>query len=232
MNRKVEIEALLNRADLSLVKISKEYDMSLKSKNLSLDLLIDIKEYFSTLRSILDYLAHDIVHKFCPSANPKNNLYFPITQHQNSFIIEINKSFPELEQKNRNVYEILENMQVFKSQNNLWLSYFNKLNNENKHQRLVPQTRIETKQVTVTGQNGGSVSYGSDVKFGNGVNIMGVPIDPITQLPINNNTVKTEITTWVDFQFEEINISAIWLTKESLKRIKGAFNSLSNELYF
>lgn len=231
MNRKAQIEALLNRADLSIVKISKEYDLSLHSKHISLDLLIDIKEYFSILRSILDYLAHDIVAKFCPSANPRNILYFPIRQDQDSFIIEINKSFPELEQKNRNVYEIIENMQVFKSQDNSWLSCFNKLNNENKHQRLVPQTRIETKQVIVTGQNGGSVSWGSGVKFGNGINIMGVPIDPITQLPVKNNTVKTEIITWVDFQFEEINVSAIWLTKESLKRIKGAFNALSNELY-
>jgi hypothetical protein len=60
---------------------------------------------------------------------------------------------------------------------------------------------------------------------------MGVPIDPRTQLPVTNNTVKTEIITWVDFQFEDINVSAIWLTKESLKRINDVIKALSKELY-
>lgn len=32
---------------------------------------------------------------------------------------------------------------------------------------------------------------------------MGVPIDPRTQLPVPNDVVKTNITTWVDFKFRE-----------------------------
>lgn len=231
MNRKLQIEALLKRAEISLLKISKYYETSLHSKHISLEMLIDIKEYFSCLRSILDYLAHDIFEKYCPNANPKNNIYFPIRHDETLFKNDCNKYFPELEKNNTKVYGILENFQAFRNQDNSWLKFFNKLNNENKHERLVPQTRIETRQVTVTGQGGGSVSWGSGVTFGNGVSIMGVPIDPRTQLPVTNNTVKTEIITWVDFQFEDINVSAIWLTKESLKRINDVFKSLSKELY-
>ena len=231
MNRKLQIEALLKRAEIWLLKISKDYETSLHSKHISLDMLIDIKEYFSCLRSILDYLAHDIVEKYCPNANPKNNLYFPIRHDESLFKNDCNKYFPELEKNNTIVYGILENFQAFRNQYNSWLKLFNKLNNENKHERLVPQARIETRQVTVTGQGGGSVKWGSGVTFGNGVSIMGVPIDPGTQLPVTNNTVKTEIITWVDFQFENINVSAIWLTKESLKRINDVFKALSKELY-
>jgi len=54
-----------------------------------------------------------------------------------------------------------------------------------------------------------------------------VPIDPATQLPIPNNTVKTEIITWIDFIFDnteikelDSNISALSFLKETLTEIK------------
>lgn len=230
MSRKTDIEALLKRAETTLQKIISEYNNSLHIKTVSADLRIDIKDYFSNLRSILDYIAHDIVDKYCPNANPKNNLYFPIRADLNAFAIEMSKSYPDLVANNKTVYDILENLQPFKKYENKWLTFFNKLNNENKHERLVEQTRTETKNITVTGQGGGSVSWGSGVTFGSGISVMGVPIDPNTQLPIPNNIVKTEIVTWVDFQFENINVSAIWLTKESLKQITKIYNDLKSEI--
>lgn len=229
MSRKTDIEALLKRADTTLKKINSEYDNSLHSKTVSADLRIDIKDYFSNLRSILDYIAHDIVEKYCPNANPKK-LYFPIRTDLNAFLVEMIKSYPDLLTNNKTVYDILENLQPFKKDENKWLTFFNKINNENKHERLVAQTRTETTNVTVNGPGGGSVSWGSGVTFGSGVSVMGVSIDPNTQLPIPNNIVKTEIVTWVDFQFEDINVSAIWLTKESLKQIKKIYNDLKSEI--
>jgi len=230
MSRKTDIEALLKRADTTLQKISTEYDNSLHSKTVSADLRIDVKDYFSNLRSILDYIAHDIVDKYCPNANPKNNLYFPIRSDLNAFDTEMTKSYPDLVVNNKAVYDILENLQPFKKDENKWLTFFNKLNNENKHERLVAQTRTETKNVTVTGQGGGSVSWGPGVTFGGGVSVMGVPIDPNTQMPIPNNVVKTEIITWVDFQFEDINVSVLWLTKESLTKISKIYDDIKTEI--
>ena len=77
MSRKTDIEALLNRADKTLLKINDEYEKALHAKEISADLRIDIKDFFGNLRSVLDYIAHDIVEKYCPTANPKKNLYFP-----------------------------------------------------------------------------------------------------------------------------------------------------------
>lgn len=230
MSRKIDIEALLKRATTTLQKIRSEYDSSLHSKTVSADLRIDIKDYFSNLRSILDYIAHDIVDNYCPNANPKNNLYFPIRADQHAFVAEMSRSYTDLITNNRKVYDILENLQPFKKDENKWLTFFNKLNNENKHEKLVAQIRTETKNVTVTGSGGGSVSWGPGVIFGSGVSVMGVPIDPRTQLPIPNNIVKTEIVTWVDFHFEDINVSAIWLTTESLKQISQIYSDLKNEI--
>lgn len=231
MSRKIDIEALLKRANTTLQKISGEYNNSLHSKTVSADLRIDIKDYFSNLRSVLDYIAHDIVDKYCPNANPKNNLYFPIRADLKAFTAEMIKSYPDLVTNNKTVYDILENLQPFKCDLNKWLTHFNKLNNENKHERLVAQKRSETKRVNVNFQGGGSVNWDpSAVTFGSGVFIGGIPVNPQTQLPNPSNTQTVTIETWVDFQFEDINVSALWLTKESLKQISQIYSDLKNEI--
>jgi hypothetical protein len=231
MSRKTDIEALLNRADKTLPKINEEYEKALHAKEISADLKIDIKEYFGNLRSVLDYLAHDIVDKHCPTANPKDILYFPIRADQPSFDNVMKKSYPDLQTNCKSAYDILEAVQPFKKAENNWLTHFNKLNNENKHERLVAQKRSETKRVNVQIKSGGGVSWDpSAVKFGSGVFIGGVPVNPQTQMPNPSDTQTVTIETWVDFQFEDINVSAIWLTRESLKQIQQIYVSLKSEI--
>jgi len=231
MSRKADIEALLQRAETTLKRINSEYENSLQSKTVSADLRIDIKDYFGNLRSTLDYIAKDIVDKFCPRANPKNKLYFPIRADLNAFAEEMSRSYPDLITNNKIVYDILESIQPFKSDENKWLSLFNKLNNINKHDCLVPQKRIETKRVNVNIHGGGSVNWDSSaVTFGPGVSIAGVPVNPNTQLPDPSNTQSVSIETWVDFQFEDINVSVLWLTKESFFQITKIYNDLKSEI--
>lgn len=231
MSRKADIEALLKRAEATLQRISSEYENSLESKTVSADLCIDIKDYFGNLRSALDYTAKDIVDKYCPRANPKNKLYFPIRTDLNAFAKEMALSYPDLITNNKRVYDILESIQPFKSDENKWLSHFNKLNNENKHDRRVVQKRMETKRVNVNIHEGGSVNWDpSAVTFGPGVFIGGVPVNPNTQLPNPSNTQTVKIETWVDFQFEDINVSALWLTKESFDQINKIYNDLKSEI--
>lgn len=231
MSRKTDIEALLNRTDKNLLKINEEYEKALHSKIISAELRIDIKDYFGNLRSVLDYLANEIVEKYCPNANPKDNLYFPIRADQVSFKNLMKKSYPDLQTNCKTAYDILVALQPFKKPDNTWLTHFNKLNNENKHERLVAQKRTETKRVNVEIKGGGGVSWDpSAVKFGPGVFIGGVPVNPYTQMPNPSDTQTVTIETWVDFQFEDINVSAIWLTRESLKQIKTIYDNLKDKI--
>lgn len=229
MTRKTDIEALLERANKEVLKIIEEYNKSLHDKTIGIDLKIDIKNYFNNLRSILDYLAHDIVEKYCPNTNTEDRPYFPISPNQNSFEGIMKKSYPNLSKNYTKIYDVLENIQPYKKPENIWLSSFNKVNNENKHDKLTPQKRIETKRINVSINDGGSVSWNSDaVKFGSGVFIGGVPVNPNTQMPQHSLTQTITIETWVDFQFEDIGISAITLIKESLNGIKTIFSNLQN----
>jgi hypothetical protein len=170
MRRIADIEALVHRAEKVLIKINAEYEKALNSKEITSDLRIDIKEYFGNLRSVLDYLAHDLVDRYCPTANLKNRLYFPICTDEIFFKNTMQKFYPELITNCRFAYQILEELQPFMKPENIWLAYFNKLNNENKHDKLVAQKRCETKRINVETKGGGSVNWDpSAVKFGSGV---------------------------------------------------------------
>ncbi len=219
MGRQTSIKAQIKRADEILPKIEAEYNDSLHKKQISEDLKLDIQTLCGHLRSALDYLAKDIVETHCPNVKTNDRLYFPIAGDNASFVKLMTKSYPDLNANSSDLYNYLESIQPYSKNENKWLTQFNKVNNENKHNDLVEQTRTETKTVTVTGQGGGSVSWGPGVTFGSGVSVMGVPIDPRTQLPVPNNVVKTEVITWVDFKFKGIDVSALWLMKESLKQV-------------
>lgn len=228
MSRKKNIEALLKRAEESLPKIKEEYNKSLHETEISEDLKIDIKEYFGNLRSVLDYLANDIVDKFCPDANPRDNVYFPIRMDERSFVELMNKFYPDLPTNSLEIYEYLKRIQPYQGDQYVWLSHFNKINNEHKHERLVPQTRSETKTIKAEIKGGGFVSWNPDaVKFGPGVFIGGVPVDLQTQMPVTHPDQKVTVQIWVDFQFEDINVSAIFLTQEALDQIKKIYSTLS-----
>jgi hypothetical protein len=222
MKRATSIEALLRKANVDFVELKTAYESSLHEKHVSEDLKVSIKNIFENLRSCLDYLAQDIFETHCGTAKKPDRLYFPIRATSGEFIQTISKDYPNLQATATLVYDILEAAQPF---NDPWLGQFNKLNNHNKHQDLVEQTRTEARHVSVS-RNGGSVSWGPGVTFGSGVSVMGVPIDPRTQMPVPNTAAKTEVVTWVDFRFIEIDQPVLPFVEASLRNVDKLFQQL------
>jgi hypothetical protein len=213
-SRKASIQALFVKADGQIAQIEAEYNKSLHAQAIDPALRIDIKNVCENLRSVLDYLAADIRERHCPAASASDRFYFPILPDKKTFNSRLNQWFPGLRQSAPAVASLLESAQPFQV-GQAWLGQFNLLNNENKHGDLVEQTRVETQQTRVTGQGGGQVSWGPGVTFGGDVSVMGVPIDPRTQLPIPHPSIKVERITWVDFQFAGIGASALGLLKQA-----------------
>lgn len=77
-SRKESIQALLKKAEAQLRDVETEYNRSLHAKAIEAELRIDIKNLCENMRSALDYLAHDIRERFCPSATPGDRFYFPV----------------------------------------------------------------------------------------------------------------------------------------------------------
>ena len=229
-SRKGNIQALLGTAQLQLQRIEAEYKQSLHAKLIGAELRIEIKNLCENLRSVLDYIARAIHERYCPGAARNDRFYFPILPDKKSFESKLDQWFPGLRQIAPRVAAVLEAVPPFQDGQG-WLGQFNRLNNENKHENLVEQTRVESQETTVTGRGGGQVSWTSGVKFGSGVSVMGVPIDPRTQLPVPHPSVKVQRVTWVDFQFVGIEVSALGLLKSTVsgvKRIEAELRPLLN----
>lgn len=230
MSRIDDINALLKRADELYLKIESGYNNSLHSQKISSDLKIDIKDYVGHLRSVLDYLAGEIVIKHCPNANLNNKLYFPISSDRAKFDKIIKKSYPDLIINSKVLHDYLESIQPYNNGND-WLSNFNEINNKNKHNKLVEQVRTEIKRVNVKTQGIGSVSWiPESIRFGPGVYIGDIPVNSITQMPQQSPRQIVTVENWVDFKFEGLGISALQLLKEVLSQIKAVFKEVQSHL--
>jgi hypothetical protein len=222
VRRAASIEALLRKANTDFVNLKAAYESSLQAKHVEGGLKVAIKNIFENLRSCLDYLAQDIFDAYCSGSKKPDRLYFPIRETAGTFNQAITKDYPNLQSSAKKVFDVLETVQPYRDP---WLGQFNKLNNHNKHQDLVEQTRTEARRVTVS-RGGGYVSWGPGVTFGSGVSVMGVPIDPRTQMPIPHSVAETEVLVWVDFRFKEIDQSVISFVETSLQKVERIFRDL------
>jgi hypothetical protein len=224
-----DIKALLKRSAGDFKTLQVKYEQCLHAQTIPSDLKIDIKNLAGNLRSVLDYIANDIRDKYCSPVKPKEQFYFPILSDVASFNAQCAKWYPSLQNSCPDLWAYLESIQPY-HQGCEWLSHFNRLNNENKHESLVEQTRTETKRIDVK-FNGGRVNWNPDaVKFGPGVRIGGVPVNPSTQMPVPDSSQKVEVIIWVDFRFDGIDVSALVLLKNSLEGISEIAQCVSKWL--
>ncbi len=223
MKRAASIEALLKKARTDFAELRSTYEASLSEKHVREELKVSIKNIFENLRSCLDYLAHDIFETHCSAHTKPKRLYFPIRQTAQEFASAINNDYPDLSSNSQPVVDVLDGVQPYRDP---WLGDFNKLNNHNKHQDLVEQTRTESRRVTVS-RGQGSVSWGPGVTFGGGVSVMGVPIAPNTQMPVPNTVANTEVVVWVDFRFQEIDQPVLYVIERSIKNVEKIYRDLN-----
>lgn len=196
-----DINTVIKKANNLLKTIDVWYNDSLKKQKIESDLLVEIKDFLWNLRSWLDYLWNKIWLEYFPMCKSKNDL--------------INKT-------NGLSQDILDKIESYQPYKNNLIKNFNTLNNKNKHLTLTPQKRIETKQVSVS-RWWWSVSWWPWATFWSWVSVMGVSIDPSTQLPIPNDIVKTEIITWIDFIFDNTGIEELDANISALSFLKSIF---------
>jgi hypothetical protein len=161
-NRKNSIDALLARSEEDLQRIETAYNASLRSKSIPNGLKIDIKNLCENLRSVLDYLAHEIRDACCPAAKTNERFYFPILSDRKQFEVQVAKWYPDLNINCPELWNYIESIQPYNSAGS-WLGNFNRLNNENKHGNLVEQTRTEIPEIRVSMAGGVAKSVGSQI---------------------------------------------------------------------
>jgi hypothetical protein len=212
-----DIHAVLNKANLLIVKIEEEYKKSLTSQTISDELLVDIKDYLGNLRSALDYLRAKV---------SKHN--FPICKTEKEF----ENATADLSDEIKNM---IKKFQPF--QGNDWISWFNTLNNKSKHLTLIPQKRKEQKTMTAKTENVSvtmpidnpnfSVHQGENCQ----VSIGGVPVKFTNQgiIPLAQG-LQREITTWISFEFDNSNCPELPSNISALPFLKQCFGKVTQAI--
>jgi len=242
MGYKEDALELVNESKETLAEIKAAYEDSLHDQEIKPKLLIKIKNFMENLRSALDFTAHDLYDKYGTSSGDTPNIYFPYAWDEldlNGFRAKnrIEKCIPGLISNRSDIASRIESHQHFSHADNWWLPKFMDLNNENKHQRLTPQTRKETKQLNIKSSGGGaSISLGgsASISLGHGASIqIGDTFIPGGQTfdannpPIIRGGTK-EVITWASFEFTDNNQPVVPFLAASLNGAEKIINELTN----
>ena len=219
MNYKDDSISLIEDAKNTLLEIKNSYAESLHEKEVKSKLLIKIKNFMENLRSALDFSSHYLFDKYGSSTVSNPKIYFPyawgeldLAEFRRRNLIE--NKIPGLSSNRPDIAIAIEDFQHFSDEKNSWLPKFMDLNNENKHQRLTPQTRTEDKELNIKFDNGltaislsgGSIIHlaeGSTMEIGDSI-IRGGQTFSAENPPIIENG-NTQIITWVSFEFTDLN---------------------------
>lgn len=235
MKRYEDVLALIKESKEQYIGVKELYDKSLKDK--SLDIRIKVKNLMENMRSTLDYTAHDVYDDICKHHRQKSgksdlfNVYFPYGKNEIDFKSSIGRSLPNLEILSPPTYELIKNAQPFVSTDS-WLYDLCVINNENKHDKLTPQTREETETYTIRGPHG-SVSAmvnNPNVRVTSkpgAVKIFEVPAQfTPEEIKTAPSDLKHERTIWVSFVFEGTNINVLNLLNKAVPGIETLVTSI------
>ena len=231
--RKDEVKALLEHAEKDLNKIETKYNDALRSKDISNELKIDIKNFLENLRSVLDYMANDIYeckihpHRTTSGQPDIKNVYFPYGKTLGDFNSGIGRGLPELGDIDNDLYLLVESIQPHIT-NDSWLYDFCDITNQKKHDSLTPQERIENN----------TTSLGGNIRIGAGARVVmhnclvnGIPVssNDVNNEPLENfdSRLNVQRTTWISFNFSDTNIAVL----PFLKKIHSNINSFSDKIY-
>jgi len=239
MKRYEDVITLIKESKEQYMKVKALYNKSLKDK--SLDIRVKVKNLMENLRSILDYTARDIYEDICkphrqkPGKSDPSNIYFPYGKKGNDFKSSIGRYLPDLDIFSPSIYELIKNVQPFAC-NNSWVYDLCVINNENKHDKLTPQTREETGTYTVQGPHGSVSTIINNPKVSviskpGAVKIFGVPAQFTPEgIETAPSTLQHKKTIWVSFAFEGTNINVLNLFNNAVPGIESLITSIYKEL--
>lgn len=222
-----ELESMLDRADELLKDLEGEYNRSLHMKNVTERAKNITHEVLEKSRHALDHTMWMAWGKYIAPNLPEQDregvlVYFPISSDLHSFrsiLGQANKG--NVDKVHKELYSFLLNKQPFSSNQNQWLNMLAKIVPLGKHVKFIPQKRTEKIGRVSVSRSGGKVSWSPPhVKFGKGVSIMGVPIDPATQRIIPTLGVNEQVETRVSFVFNNYGIDALRFCKEACEKTR------------
>ena len=223
-----DIQSQLDRAKELLQELKNSCGTDLNSQNISEKTKNLTQEVLSKIRNLLDQSIHRFfekhyLQKLAEADQKSAKVYFPIVSKKEGLKSMLGRAkMDTLEEDLIDFYHFLDSVQPYNNYY-LWLNSLKDFSNE-KHIRLIPQTRKETKTMTARTKNVSvtmpidnpnfSVHQGDDCQ----VFLGGVPVKFTNQgiIPLAPG-LETEITKWVYFLIEGTEINILELCKKSVE---------------
>jgi hypothetical protein len=221
---------LVNHASDELTKIRFAYEQGLSAKSVSPAMLISIKNLIDNLRSSLDFVSVAAHEKFCSGDTAELKPSFPYaktTTTQQEYRELLSKRFAGLDVSCPDLFQGLIDVQHFGAKGFTWLPVFIELNNESKHQRLIPQIRRKQLKLQIsdgsTGivvEEGAAIILGTSATVSVGAALINGDQTASTDSIPNMQGGKAEIITWVSFYFESNNQPVLPLLTKATAGVK------------
>lgn len=231
------ISELFEEVRTNLATIKEKAQEAKKDERIQNLLRPKIKSCLEHLRSCLDFSAHDIYEKL---STTNNKPYFPYAFNGDvaSFNTSINRSHPNLQVLDSNIYDLIESIQPHITSSD-WLLKFCRRTNTEKHQDLSKQerensnsTNFQLGNIINSVNSSGKITIKIGQIIENGKKVNKKPID-ITIDPSNPNhsfeDIKNELDgdleltysyDWVNFTFKGSNENVVDFIEEALTKIE------------
>ena len=223
------LESMVARADILVAELETICERDLQAQDVSDEILNITHEIVEKCSNVLDqamtlYFERNIAPLL--TEKPKRGGYFPAARDERSYrstmgqwkASNLDKVAPDLDAK-------LRSLQPFSAESNIIYARIRELASK-KHTSLEPQVKHERRQVSVTRPGAGGVSWRAGVRFGHGVSVMGVPIDPHTQMPAHNRGIDVSEVTWVSFHFKYGGEDSLAFCRQAPKAARHVLKTL------
>ncbi|HLC31063.1 MAG TPA: hypothetical protein VJK51_00180 [Candidatus Nanoarchaeia archaeon] len=185
MNEENELLSQIERAKELNTELKKELQNNISSTDVSLKIRNITEEIFVKLRICLDKTILFYLSKKNYLLD-NSYLYFPISKNNSDFNSVLkNYGLGDLNYKLPPFFNLILSFQPFSSPDKEILTILQEKGSREKHQFLIKEKREANHISTTFKSTNGEVSWSKQgARFGNGVYINGVQINPITQEPV------------------------------------------------
>ena len=218
-----DLAALLAEVDEQMGTVRRLYADSLRTETVFPGLQPKIKNVLENQRSALEYLASAIVDRFGKSTGRS---YYPIVSEPALFDARFAKNMRGVAAARPDIRDAIEARQPYR-QGYEWLGHLATLTNENKHQKLSPQQRVETRELR-PGPGGAGVIGGPGASIrmtGNAsIRMTGNASISFGGGPVVARNIQRRVL--VDWLFADLRISALATLTEIERRLPSLISEI------
>ncbi len=203
------VSSQISRARELQKELEQEVKSDIKNRQVSYKTLEITEDLLTKLRNCLDKLINQYWESKTGSKSTK--MYFPIATDQKDLNEKLARyGLKDLSTSDSNLFQVISAVQPYTSQDYVELIELHMYGSQEKHRNLsIQEKQVVAERINFSTQSG-SVNWNpSAVKFGSGVHVLGVPINPITQLPAytpSTHELKKENFIAIKFQGKNIDV--------------------------